>query len=857
MKKTGFLALVSSVTVAAGTVGIGLPQITNAETTTKLTNVDTVLIYNPLMYESGVTKSTGNIVGQGSDAYETINGLYVPADNDENAGSAQNAASSGIEYFDHSKDEFQDLTEYYNSKAKESNKSNSSNEVISQKNVLPAVGSTKDFHILQDMNNESAYDNAVQFKCMAVGSKGIVWTYDSPNITTEFAQEILKEFDDNIYASDNKHFGNARFDDPENNQLVNILVYPMTQSNLGGFAYSKDCYSTDEANYYSNLDPSKMNTDQCIMHTNYNVWTRSGGKQTVYGVIAHEFQHLISYAYILGNKNATRFIPAYFTEGTAMEAEELYKSGLVRNQSYINFFNKSDEIIKGKSIYNFRSNVSSYGASYLYTDYITRLSDPTASDVTMWKTFLTNWREAKTKTDLNIGNILKKTLPADKVSQIDSVIEYPDSIKQDINTSADNSEVCKNEDEWLSKLTLAHYISLVLKEEQGSIYGIASNISEDVGPYTCPANASNTSANIEGGGRIYVRTADSSTFTIPKDADPGLIYVGFKDHKMTVAPTTADEYDKTYTVNYEWTNAPVTEEIPGSGKTYNGYTNASKNKDTKYTSSYETVVDDKVYRFSGWTENVNDTTITYTGTWTATDIIDFSKAGIQVYPASTTYTGYPIVPTITVSYNGNVVDSSEYTVTFLDYKGETVPSDKLIHAGDYTIVISPKAGEKYNRGIGRAYYVINKKTSTRAPRFASYEKGSFSPDNNGSFTYNAPVKSGCEYKLDNGTWQDSNTFYNIKKGSSHTLYVRYKGTSDVTESASTTIAITAPSDTSLIKLENDGFRIVNNLNAGDYYNIETVARKDGFVDISGASQQNNANVDLWSNNGNPCQKFYF
>ena len=62
MKKTGFLALVSSVTVAAGTVGIGLPQITNAETTTKLTNVDTVLIYNPLMYESGVTKSTGNIV---------------------------------------------------------------------------------------------------------------------------------------------------------------------------------------------------------------------------------------------------------------------------------------------------------------------------------------------------------------------------------------------------------------------------------------------------------------------------------------------------------------------------------------------------------------------------------------------------------------------------------------------------------------------------------------------------------------------------------------------------------------------------------------------------------------------------
>ena len=312
-----------------------------------------------------------------------------------------------------------------------------------------------------------------------------------------------------------------------------------------------------------------------------------------------------------------------------------------------------------------------------------------------------------------------------------------------------------------------------------------------------------------------------------------------------------------YTVNYEWENAPVTEEIPESGKTYDGYDGAVGGKDTKYTSSYETTVNDKVYRFSGWTENVSDTTITYTGTWTATDIIDFTKAGIQVYPASTTYTGYPIVPIITVSYNGNIVDPSEYTVTFLDYKGETVSSDKLIHAGDYTIVISPKAGEKYNRGTGRAYYVITKKTSTSAPRFASYEKGSFSPDNNGSFTYNAPVKSGCEYKLDNGTWQDSNTFYNIKKGSSHTLYVRYKGTSDVTESNPATITVTAPSDASLMKLEEDGFRAVNDLNAGDYYNIETVARKDGFVDISRASQQNNANVDLWSNNGNPCQKFYF
>ena len=60
----------------------------------------------------------------------------------------------------------------------------------------------------------------------------------------------------------------------------------------------------------------------------------------------------------------------------------------------------------------------------------------------------------------------------------------------------------------------------------------------------------------------------------------------------------------------------------------------------------------------------------------------------------------------------------------------------------------------------------------------------------------------------------------------------------------TTITIKAPSNTALTELENAGFKRVNDLKATDYYNIETAARKDGFVDISSASQENNANVHL-------------
>ena len=123
--------------------------------------------------------------------------------------------------------------------------------------------------------------------------------------------------------------------------------------------------------------------------------------------------------------------------------------------------------------------------------------------------------------------------------------------------------------------------------------------------------------------------------------------------------------NKTHIVNYEWTNAPSTETIPESGKTYNNKDSAIAAKDTKYTSTYETVVNDKVYKFSGWTESIKDNVITYTGSWTTTDVIDLSKADITVTPTQSTYTGNSIVPTVKVTYNGKNVESLNYVIKYL------------------------------------------------------------------------------------------------------------------------------------------------------------------------------------------------
>ena len=48
--------------------------------------------------------------------------------------------------------------------------------------------------------------------------------------------------------------------------------------------------------------------------------------------------------------------------------------------------------------------------------------------------------------------------------------------------------------------------------------------------------------------------------------------------------------------------------------------------------------------------------------------------------------------------------------------------------------------------------------------------------NGTTFTYTVNAISGAEYKMDNGSWQDSNAFDNITPASSHTFYARMKAT---------------------------------------------------------------------------------
>ncbi len=68
----------------------------------------------------------------------------------------------------------------------------------------------------------------------------------------------------------------------------------------------------------------------------------------------------------------------------------------------------------------------------------------------------------------------------------------------------------------------------------------------------------------------------------------------------------------------------------------------------------------------------------------------------------------------------------------------------------------------------------------------------------------------------------------IFKESTHTVSIRYKGTSDVVESASTTITIKAQSNTALTELENAGFKRVNDLKSNRLLQHRNSCKKRWF-----------------------------
>lgn len=345
-----------------------------------------------------------------------------------------------------------------------------------------------------------------KFTCAFVGNSCYIWTVPG-GITDAQAAEYGNEFDKNIYNQVTDTFGQARFTD--NGGKVHLFFYPLMDS-LGGCFYTFDLFAADEVTP-ADIQQYGINTNHAILHINSRMAGNPSCKTFQYSTMAHEFQHLICFTNYFSTSNYT-MMRTWLNEAMSGYIEEkLYPGAQDEAGRYEEFLN-SDLIRHGQSMYNFTTNTSSfsfdigvYGSVYLFSEYLTNLA---GNDI--FSEIHDYWRTSYSLS-LDEAEAIAKSVDATTYNKIDKTINFPDSIS-----------FSDAEEEWMSKLTLSFYLSLL--EYDSSDPAAYQKVKAQALLYD-----EIDGTDIEGGGRVLLATKNG-TFEIPEDAQDGLIYVGLDNN---------------------------------------------------------------------------------------------------------------------------------------------------------------------------------------------------------------------------------------------------------------------------------------------------------------------------------------
>ncbi|MBR0397129.1 MAG: hypothetical protein IJI10_02565 [Eubacterium sp.] len=369
------------------------------------------------------------------------------------------------------------------------------------------VGDSHDFYHFTGMMTARSEDT---FDCIYAGEHCYIWSLDG-SIDDASAEEFGKEFDEVIYQKDVDAFGPGRF--TENGGKVNMLFYPMQQG-IGGLFCIYDIFSGTEVSEEMRVSYG-MNTDHAIISVNSDMI--GVDNDFVKSTLAHEFQHQIcasDYFYT----NDTPKMRTWLNEAMSAYAEEMVYPGIKEAGEYNLMMYASDSYRKGQSLYNFATDndeyIGAYGAVYLFSQY---LSQHAGDDI--FAKVHEYWRSTS-EHDKTEANCLASVVPASFKKEIDEKYTFPQEVA---------GSFANDNEEWLSKLALDFFIETLsgdlaqMKEYEDNLRAVS--LYTEVNPQ-----------DVEGGGRMLVAT-ESGRYTIPDDADEGLLYIGLdQDFNVITEP---------------------------------------------------------------------------------------------------------------------------------------------------------------------------------------------------------------------------------------------------------------------------------------------------------------------------------
>ena len=373
---------------------------------------------------------------------------------------------------------------------------------------LPPLYKKGDFH---DFYIGISNRRAESLECLYAGEKCCVWALEKC-ISSEQARRYGDTFDKDIYPQDVGTFGTARF--TASGGKVHILYYPFeeTERSTVGFFSQADLYASGERSEQDIKDYG-MNTDHAIININAAFCGNPDFETNIFSTQAHEFQHLICFTDSFESFNNSRgqvkgYPDIWLNEAMSGYIEEKLYPGIQEKSGRYEDLSGSGLIRHGQSLYNFAARITEsgldigvYGSVFLFSQYLEKKAGPE-----VFHRIHDYYRSGK-NTDMTAAAALYHSMPAEFIREIDG--RYPFSGAAQFSTA---------EQEWMSKLALDFYLSMLHYDESDpdafEKVAARSLLYDELNP-----------ARIEGGGRIIFATRDGS-FSIPEDADPGLMFIG-------------------------------------------------------------------------------------------------------------------------------------------------------------------------------------------------------------------------------------------------------------------------------------------------------------------------------------------
>lgn len=159
-------------------------------------------------------------------------------------------------------------------------------------------------------------DNANSFQVDAtlqyLTDHAYFWVEDGTNYSTDEAKKLVDTFENKIYPTDREFFGSEWTPGVDNDPHIYLVYAHGIGGSVAGYFSSPDEYSPDAHKYSNAHEMFVFNADNSPLSDTYT-----------YGVLAHEFQHMIHWKQ---DRNETSWINEGFSE-VAVLLNGYYSSG--------------------------------------------------------------------------------------------------------------------------------------------------------------------------------------------------------------------------------------------------------------------------------------------------------------------------------------------------------------------------------------------------------------------------------------------------------------------------------------------------------------------------------------------------